>query len=416
MTAFWLVAALLVGAGLLFLLPPLLRSRARAAGTDRNVENARLYRGQLAELERELAEGNLREEQYRESKLEIERRLLEDVDPDAPGAVLAAPSRRTALAVGAIVPLVAVLGYLLVGTPAALDPQARAAPDAAHAVTPDQIAAMVDRLAEKLKDKPDNAEGWAMLARSYNMLGRFDQSAQAYAHVVKLVPDDAGLLADYADALGMARGRKLDGEPFAIVMRALKADPNHVKSLALAGSAEFERRNFAAAAGYWERIVPLVGADSEYGRSIQASIDEARGLGKLPAVSAAKAPKSASAKAPAEVRESAIAGTVRLAPALASRVAPGDTLFIFARPAQGARMPLAIVRAKAGELPFTFRLDDSQAMTPDSRLSGQSSVVVSARISKSGNAAAQPGDLQGSSQPLAPGASGLEVVIDQVQK
>ena len=416
MTAFWIVAVLLVAVALLFLLPPLLRSHAFAARTDRDAANAGLYRAQLEELERELTAGNLSEEQHRESKLEIERRLLEDVGTPAAAAPAAARAPRwVPLAVGAASPVVAVSLYLWVGNPGAIDPGARNAPDAAHSVTPEQIAAMVERLAERLKQTPDDVEGWVMLARSFNALGRFDQSAQAYAHVTKLVPNDAGLLADYADTLGMARGRRLEGEPYDIVRRALKADPNHVKSLALAGSAEFELKHYAAAAAYWERILPLAGADSEYGRSIQASIDEARGLGKLPAGSIAKAP-AAVPETPAAMPAAAITGTVKLTPALASQVAPGDTLFVFARAAEGGRMPLAIVRAKAGDLPYEFRLDDSQAMTANARLSGQAQVVVGARISKSGNAMAQPGDLFGASSPVAPGASGLALLIDRVQK
>ncbi len=412
MTVFWIVAALLVCAALLFLLPPLVRGHAPLR-PDRDDENARLYRDELAELDRELAAGNLREEQHREAKLEIERRLLEDIGApaEAPPATPARAPRWVPVAVTAAIPVVAVSFYLWVGNPAALDPQARAAPDAAHSVTPEQIAAMVERLAERLKQTPDDVEGWMMLARSYNMLGRFDQSAQAYAYLVKRMPDDAGLLADYADALGMARGSRLEGEPYEIVKRALKADPNHIKSLALAGSAEFELKNYAAAAAYWERIVPLVGADSDYARSIQASIEDARSLGKIPAGSVAK-----TAPPPEAAPAAAITGTVKLIPALASQVAPGDTLFVFARTAAGGRMPLAIVRASAGNLPYEFRLDDTQAMSPEARLSGQAQVVVSARISKSGNAVAQPGDLFGVSSPVAPGASGLALLIDQVQK
>ena len=416
MTVFWIVAALLVAGALVFLLPPLLRGHVCAARTDRDAANASLYRDQLAELDRELAAGNLDGQQHREAQLEIERRLLEDVGAPAGRAPETARTPGwVPLAVAAAIPVVAVSFYLWVGNPAALDPQARAAPEAAHSVTPEQIAAMVERLAERLKQAPDDLEGWAMLARSYGMLGRFDQSAQAYAHLVKRMPEDAGLLADYADALGMARGRRLEGEPYEIVKRALKADPNHIKSLALAGSAEFELGNYAAAAAYWERIVPLAGADSDYARSIQASIEEARNLGKVAAGSVAKAPPAPLAKAPAPA-DAAITGTVKLAPALASQVAPGDTLFVFARAAEGGRMPLAIVRASAGNLPYQFRLDDTQAMSPEARLSGQARVVVSARISKSGNAAVQPGDLQGVSPPVAPGASGLVVVIDQAQK
>ncbi len=335
--------------------------------------------------------------------------------------------RWTVIAVGASFALVAVSLYLWVGNPKALYPQARLAPDAAHQMTPDQIATLAERLAERLKRSPDDAHGWVMLARSYTALGRWDPAAQAYAQAAKLVPNDAGLLADYADALAKARGRKLDGEPFEIVKRALEADPNHVKSLALAGSAEFERKSYAAAVGYWERIVPLVDADSEFGRSIQRSIGQARDLGKLPSRRAAVAPAATSrSKPPAAAAAApttsaipsaaAITGTARLAPALASQVAPGDALFIFARAAEGARTTLAVVRVRAGHLPYEFRLDDSQALTPDARLSVQGSVVVTARISKSGNAIAKPGDLQGSSKPVAPGATGLELVIDQVRR
>ena len=417
MTEFWIAAGLLVAAALLFLLPPLWRSHAPAARTDRDAGNADLYRGQLAELDRDLAAGSLSEEQHREAKLEIERRLLEDVGMPAAQMTSAAVRvpRWVPLAVGAAIPVFAVSFYFWVGNPGALDPAARPAPDAAHSVTPEQVAAMIERLAERLKQTPEDTEGWVMLARSFSVLGRFDESAKAYAHVTRLVPNDAGLLADYADALGMARGRRLEGEPYAIVERALKADPNHVKSLALAGSAEFELKRYAGAAAYWERIIPLVGADSEYGRSIQASIEDARSLGKIPAGSVAKAPAAPVAKAPAAA-DAAITGTVTLAPALASQVAPGDTLFVFARAAEGGRMPLAIVRASAGNLPYEFRLDDSHAMSPEARLSGQARVVVGARISKSGNATPQPGDLQGVSPPVAPGASGLVVVIERAQK
>lgn len=112
----------------------------------------------------------------------------------------------------------------------------------------------------------------------------------------------------------------------------------------------------------------------------------------------------------------AISGTARLAPALASKLAPGDALFIFARAAEGARTPLAVVRVRARDLPYEFRLDDSQALTANARVSAQGSVIVTARISKSGNAIAEPGDLQGSSKPVAPGATGLELVIDQVRQ
>lgn len=272
------------------------------------------------------------------------------------------------------------------------------AAEASHALAPEQLAKLADQLEARLAQSPDDAAGWVMLARSRITLARFDAAAEAYARAARLRPNDVDLLADYADALAMARGRKLEGEPHEIIRRALAIDPAHVKSLALAGSAEFEAKRYAAAVAYWERIVPMLSAESDFGRSIRRNIAQARDLGRLPPGGAG------------------ISGTVRLAPALASRTAPGDALFVFARAAQGARTPLAVVRATAGDLPYAFRFDDSQAMNPNARLSGQSSLIVIAHISKTGTAIAKPGDLEGRTKPIAPGATQVELVIDQVRQ
>lgn len=409
MTAFWLVAALFVAVALLLVLPPLLRERGAAARPDRNAANIHLYRDELAEMEREHAAGTLGAEQYREARQEIERRLLEDVAPAAPAEAGAAArrgaARWAALAVGVALPLVAVLAYLKFGDIAALDPVVR---QEGHPVTPQQLSEMVDKLAQRMKQTPDNAEGWAMLGRSYAVLGRFEESAQAYARAVALVKGDAALLADYADSLAMAHGGNLLGEPYAIVKQGLAIDPQNFKLLALAGSAEFQQKNYAAAVGFWERSLAQVQPDSDFGRAVRSSIDEARELGKLPVAEAQAPPKDAA--------KSAITGTVRLAPALASQVSANDTLFIFARPTDGSRMPVAILRLSPAQLPYAFRLDDSLAMTPSNKLSDQRQVLVGARISKSGNATPRAGDLQGSSAPVAPGTQGLVLTIDQVVK
>ncbi len=416
MSGFWIVAALFSAGGLAFVLPPLLRQHAAAQRESRETVNAKLYREELAALKRDLEEKRIDERQFREAELEIERRVLEDVRADAPRAGAAVPARAskgTALALAALLPVAAVLLYLQVGNPAALDPQARASDaDTAHSITPAQIEGLVTKLAERLERSPDDAEGWVMLGRSYNVLGQFDKSAQAYARAVRLVGDNAGLLADYADSLAMAQGRRLQGEPHEIVKRALKADPNHIKALALAGSAEFEQGRYAAAAEYWERSLTRLPPDSDFARSIQASIDEARQLGGARTAGAAVRPGKAEAAAAGD----SISGTVKIAPALARQVAPGDTLFVFARAADGGKMPIAIVRSTAAQLPFSFRLDDSSAMMPNAKLSNQSRVLVGARISKSGNAIPQPGDLQGLSAPVVPGASGLELTINEVVK
>ncbi|MGH8745641.1 MAG: c-type cytochrome biogenesis protein CcmI, partial [Burkholderiales bacterium] len=349
----------------------------------------------------------------REERQEIERRLLEDVPPRAPGAPGAPGGNRAArlaaLVVSIALPLVAVLGYLRFGDLQALNPVLR---QDGPSITPAQIAEMVDKLAQRLKQNPDDATGWTMLGRSYAVLGRFQDSAAAFARALGLTGDDAGLLADYADALAMARGGTLAGEPTQIIQRGLKIDPKNVKLLALAGSAEFAQKNYARAVRYWERSLPQIAPGSDFRRAVESSIAQARKAGNLPAPADEKIGTPLNSKTAANAK--AITGVVKLAPGLASQVEPGDTLFVFARPAGGARMPVAILRVAASRLPYEFRLDDSQAMAAGSKLSGQAEVVVGARVSKSGNALPQPGDLEAASARAAPGASGLELSIDRV--
>jgi len=406
MTAvFWIIASLFIALALLIVLTPLLRRRRTGAGTDRDATNVKLYRDELAELERERGEGAMAEQQYREARQEIERRLLEDVHPDAQ-AQGAPVGRRatlwTALAVAIALPLVSVLGYLQFGDIGALNPVVR---EEGHPVTPAQIDKMVKKLADKLKKNPDDATGWTMLGRSYAVLGRFQDAADAYSRAVALVGDDAALLADYADALAMAHGGSLAGEPMKIVQRGLKSDPKNIKLLALAGSAEFERKNYADAVKYWQRSLAELAPGSDFRRAVENSIEAARREGNLPAP-AQKAQVASGSKA--------ITGTVTLAQGLSSQVEPGDTLFIYARAVSGPPMPVAILRVAASQLPYKFRLDDSSAMAPDNKLSAQAEVVVGARISKSGNALPQPGDLEGMSAPVTPGTSGLQLSIDRV--
>jgi cytochrome c-type biogenesis protein CcmH len=411
MTVFWLIATLFIVVALLIVLTPLLRRRRSGAGTDRDATNVKLYRDELAELEREHADGTLGEPQYLEARQEIEQRLLEDVQQQAAETPTASTGGRAtlwaALAVAIALPLIAVLGYLQFGDMSALNPVVR---QEGHPITPTEMTKLVEKLADRLKKNPDDATGWTMLGRSYAVLGRFQDSANAYAHAVALVGDDAPLLADYADSLAMARGGDLAGEPTQIIQRGLKVDPKNIKLLALAGSAEYAQKNYAQAVKYWERSLAELAPGSDFRREVENSIEAARREGHLPAPAPAPAKKT---EAVAD-NSKAITGTVKLARNLAAQVEPGDTLFVFARPVSGPPMPVAIQRVAASQLPFKFRLDDSQAMAAGSKLSEQSEVVIGARISKSGNAMPQPGDLEGASKPVAPGASGLQLSIDRV--
>jgi cytochrome c-type biogenesis protein CcmH len=404
MTVFLAIGALLIAGAVLFVVPPLLR-RGLHAGATRDAVNVAVYRDQLRELESDLRAGTLAQDQHEKARSEIEVRLLADVDRgDAP---VQSPrhTRTAALALGLAVPICALAVYVAVGNPRAIAPQAAdgASP---HGLSAQQFEALVSRLAVRLKDNPDDAEGWMMLGRSYAVMGRYVESSEAYAKAAARMPRDAQLLADYADALAMAQGRTLQGEPEKIILRALAVDPDNVKALLLAGTAAFNRNDHRTAIRHWERVLGLLPEKSDMIERVQASIAEARSLAGSPG---GKAQVAEPAKAQGGTR---ISGVVRLAPELAGKVAPGDTVFIFARAAEGPRMPLAILRKRASDLPVQFTLDDSMAMTPQMKLSAFQLVVIGARISKSADASQQPGDLQGLSAPVKVGAQGIAVTID----
>lgn len=278
MAVFWTMASLLTAAVLLFVIPPLLRTREPDDGPTRAALNVALLREKLAELDAEFRAGHLDAEGYAAARRELERRVLEDVAREtaaAPAPAGTAAAWAAGLGTALLIPGLALSGYAWLGTPSALRPPSAAAANP-HAIGPEQISAMAARLAKRLESAPDDAEGWAMLARSLNALGQHAQAANAYAQLARLQPRDAGVIADQADALAMANGRRLDGEPYAIVRRALALDPSHPKALALAGSAEFERRNFAEAVRFWERALLILPPDAPMARSLRASVEQAR--------------------------------------------------------------------------------------------------------------------------------------------
>ena len=391
MTGFWISGAALATLALVLLLRPLL-FRRRAAPLSRRDANLSIYRDELRELDADLAEGKLTAADHARSRAELEARLLADVAaPEAEVPASRPVGRRLVLGLIGVVPLFAAALYLAVGNPAALAPGSDP-----HAFDSQQLTALVDRLAARMRENPDDAEGWRLLGRSYAALGRFPESLDAYAKAVERKPRDADLLADMADVLATTRSERLQGEPEKLVMRALEIDPQNLKALALAGTAAFERKDFNSAARYWQRMLPLVPPESEDARSIQANIAEAQSQLK-------SGPPAAALK-----------GTVRLSPELKGKASPGDVVFIFARAAQGPPMPLAVKRARVRDLPIEFALDDSMAMAPGMNLSAHGRVVVGARVSKSGDPAPKPGDLQGASAPVANDAQGVSVVIDTV--
>jgi cytochrome c-type biogenesis protein CcmH len=418
---FWFIAWAITLFVLGLLLWPLLKRQATLKMGE-GEKRLSVYRQQFAELEQDLKNAVLTDEQYQESKRELERRLLDETgtaESAPPARVWPVNSRAVGVALAVIIPIVSGLLYLEWGNqqaiilPSASSPMAQGGSDYAHQ-TSEGLDALSERLKKKLEQNPNDGVGWALLARSYVEIGRHADALPMYEKAMKLIPDDPQMLVDYADALGMLHGRKLVGKPEQLIQQALKIDPNHVKALMLAGTVAFDRKEFGQAAQYWERASANLSADAEgvVRQELLSGIAEAKGLaGGKPLI--AKVVDLATPLTRSGDQTVAISGTVSLAPSLAGKGAPTDTLFVFARAMNGPPMPVSIVRATKQDLPFTFQLDDSTSPMPSRKLSDAGTVVIVARLSKSGQAMPQSGDLEGMSQPVKSGADGITIVIDR---
>ncbi len=441
MSLFLVGLAGLIALALVLVLPPLLRASPRGvpdqAGDAARRANLKVLREQLATLDAEHEGGAIDAQQYQLARAEVERRALEE-EQDTVGPAHAQRAGKTAIALGAFVPLFAFMMYGLLGTPEVMLPRppSQAASGAPSGeVTAGQIDEMITKLATRLENQatpqPGDDKSWTMLGRSYAVLQRFPEANRAFTRALALSPDNAQLMADQADVLAMLQNQRVSGEPAKLVQRALKIDPQNLKALALAGSAAFEQKDFAGALNYWTQAKQIAEPGSEFAAGLERSIQQAQSVGgqgpaaAAPAAELTQAPAAKAAlSAAAAVGEAKpatggsagkISGVVQLAGPLAGKAAPGDTLFVFARAAQGPRMPLAILKVRAGDLPLTFTLDDSTAMTPEMKLSKFPSVVVGARISRSGDAMARSGDLVGQLGPIETGSTKLVIMIDTVQ-
>lgn len=412
MVIFWAIAIVLLLGVFAFILPALLRPNG-SVKTDASAEKREIFRQQFEEIEQDKINGVLDATQYEIAKSEMERRLLDEVGLTSVANIqVSKPDRRLAVILLVLLPLAAVLIYLKIGNPASIMIPATT-PDAAMAQAKVEQSAMagdieplLNVLKSKLEKNPGDGTGWALLARSYVEIRRHAEAVTAYEKAVKSIPDDPQLLADYADALAVVNGHNLAGKPEELVNLALKIDPHHIKSLMLAATAAFDRKDYKQAINFWERLQTDLPADSEILPEVKAALNEAYAL------SGNKPPLSTIQKAVPVA--AGISGAVRIAPALASKLDPAATVFIFARATQGPPMPLAIVRTSAKDLPYTYHLDDSSALMPDHKLSQASEVVLVARISKTGDAKPQAGDLQGISATVKPNGGVVDIEINQV--
>jgi cytochrome c-type biogenesis protein CcmH len=413
MMQFVVIAAVMAAVALAWVLPVLLRRRVAAVAVQQRASNLAILKDQLRELEADLAAGTLPQQQYQQAREDLERRAIEETrDAAVAPAAAPAPARWTAVALAVAIPLCAAGLYWQFGTPEGLAPTAEG--QGAGKVTAHEVEAMVAKLAARLEQTPGDAKGWAMLGRSYLVMQRPADAVAAYERSLAIDKNDADVLADYADALAMAQGRRIEGKPLQIIQLALKIDPTQWKALAMAGSAAFERKDFKAAIAYWEKLQSRAEPGSDFAREVASNIEEARQLGGINVATKAAPAAKPEAKPQSKSAGASVDGSVTLSRELAGKAAPTDTVFVFARAAEGPRMPLAILRFQVKDLPLKFHLYDSLAMSPATKMSNFSDVVIGARVSKTANAMPQAGDLQGASKPVKIGATGVAVVIDQV--
>ena len=399
MNGFVVAAAVTVALVLVLLMRPYFR-RIVPGATSRQDLNSAIYRDQLAKLEQDLSEGTLGKEDYAQARAELQRRLLEE-SQDRDDAAKLNPPRKTMVGIGIALPLVAGAFYLMIGSPASMSP------GGAHEMAdPKELERMVVALAEKLEKEPDNPKGWSMLARSYKVMGRSVEAEKAFERAGSFIDDDASMLAAYADVVATNAGGSLAGKPTVLIQKALKADPDHPMALWLSGTADLEAKKYGQALQTWERLAAMLPPGSEDARMLEGAINDVRVRSGL----AAKAPSTAVAAAVG----ANVSGTVELDPALKGKAGPNDTVMVVAR-LPGTRMPLAAVRLRASELPVKFVLDDSQSMNPQSPLSAATEVEVEARISKSGMAKAESGDLISAAQTVKVGTGGIALRVAQVR-
>ncbi len=397
MTAFVIIAAVMLLAALAIISPSLL-GRMGLRHTQIDDQNIRIARENLAELKIEREQGRLDEAEYQQAKKELETILIQDISSDGTGETglhNSGQGRLTLAALVVLVPVFVIGGYFMYGSPNAIGLQGTPAHTKVQPGQEHSFDDLISRLAKRMEVDPDNIDGWLMLARSYMSIQKYQYASNAYEQAYRLDSEDPEIMLFYADALAMTQDGKMSGQPLELINKALSKQPDNAKGLWLIGMAEAEQGNFQKAIEHWQKLMALLKDDPESRAEVGRLIALARTKMGLPATSSLASAATAAEPAPASDTKASVKVRVELDPAMAEKFKPTDTLFIYARALQGPPMPLAAVRMQASDLPVDVTLDESMAMMPSMSLSKFPQVRISARISPSGNAIRQPGDLIG---------------------
>ena len=382
MTFFVLTAALLTGIGLWPLLW-ILVGRGKPMSPDRRELNWVLHQAHLESLSEEISQPAVLEE----ITAETERQLLDALEGTIDEAQSNPSSgRRLLMVLIALIPLFASLGYLVQGHPELLTdpPLAQAKRD----------QALIRQLAERLQENPSDLEGWVLLGRSLLTTRRPQEAARAFETATRLSPENPDIAVLWAEALAESQQGRLEGTAAKTLENVLKQHPEHRMALWLGGLAAAQAGELETARTRWLRLRAALEAGSPEQQEIDGYLSQ---LG----------PRANDSEALAAV---GVKVRVLLDPDLKGQTQPDDTVFIFARRPSGPPMPLAVVRKRVADLPLEVLLDDRLAMRPGLEISGQSEVMVGARISKAGEPTARSGDLEGFSGPVRPGDPSIKTI------
>ncbi len=423
MNTFYIAAVALTVVALLVLLRPWWQSRLFVRHQASEAEamsalNAAIYRDQLADLERDRAAGQLTETDYTDGRDELQRRLLADTREDQAATPTPNPTSSNAvwLFLALFIPLSAAGIYALIGKPDAI-----LSVEQQNAKAAASLEKMVEKLARKLEAEPNNPEGWAMLARSYGQMGRFDDAEKSFERIGPALQKDPTLLAAYAELLLEKTNGDFNGQPRQLIAAALALDPEHTQALYLAGADAIQNGRWAEVVNRWTPLLKQLEPESDDANTIAAGLARAKQALERSGGSGGRsdARVGAGRTAAPETSGKTVSGRIELAPALRAKAKPDDVVFIFARTAVentgGPRMPLAALRLTVADLPYQFTLSDRNALG-GAKLSDAGDIRIEARIAKGGTPSPTPGDLTGVSKVVKLGATtsvkGLRVLID----
>ncbi len=390
MLNFWIICALLIAIALIIILPSLFAKQA-PKDLDRKKINRAVYEKKLLELESDRDNDLIDLEQYNIAKSDLERSLIDDLE-DHKEVIFNRSNKIMPIIVLFVLPVLAIFSYLKLNNGLiSLDPEFESKMASQQGQMPD-IGKAIAELEGKLKQNSNNLDGWIMLGKSYVVSKRYKEAVKAYGKANEL-SDGANpdVLISYGEAKGLAAGNNFDESAMSLFNKALKISPNNERGLWYAGLASYQLQNYKLSVDYLEKLLQQVPNDqSDVRAALVKYLNDAKQKAGIEVVEESTVAK------PESNSNSSITVNVILSDGLHKNYVKSDTLFIYARAMSGPKMPLALVKMTAGDLPTTVTLDDSVSMMPSMTLSSMEQVEVIARISKSGQAMMQSGDIFGS--------------------